>query len=391
MQLSNCNNGIYVADKKKILIISSSFYPMNSPRSFRTTELVKEFARQGHKVTLLTVKNDEYHIPFEKELGVRIKDLGSLKLPEINIGGDMGLYRLGKRIIRRGLYQLFEYPDIELMYRVKKALKMESGYDLLISIATPHPIHWGVAWAWKKEYPIAQTWVADCGDPYMGHQLDTFNKMFYFKYFEKDFCRKADYISVPIEEAKEGYYPEFGDKIRIIPQGFKFGDINVDDISFKKNEIPTFAYAGGLIPGGRDPREFLDYLTALDWNYRFIIYTKNRGLIEPYLQKAEGKIEMRDYIPRKELLNQLATMDFLINFENDTSLQQPSKLIDYYLTGRPVLSVPSYNIDKKVINEFLCGDYSNRHTFVNMEQYQIEKVCSCFLDLAFEGEKQWKN
>jgi hypothetical protein len=147
----------------------------------------------------------------------------------------------------------------------------------------------------------------------------------------------------------------------------------------------------GFILGGRYPLEFLDYLTFLNWDYKFIIYTKNRGLIEPYLKKAEGKIEIRDYIPRKKLLQQLATMDFLVNFENETSLQQPSKLIDYYLTGRPVLSVPSYNIDKKVINEFLFGDYSNRQTFENMEQYRIEKVCRRFLDLAGKGEIQWIN
>jgi len=35
-------------ERKKILIVSASFYPENSPHSFRTTELTKEFARQQH-------------------------------------------------------------------------------------------------------------------------------------------------------------------------------------------------------------------------------------------------------------------------------------------------------------------------------------------------------
>lgn len=30
-----------------ILIVSGSFYPQNTPRSFRTTELAKEFGRLG--------------------------------------------------------------------------------------------------------------------------------------------------------------------------------------------------------------------------------------------------------------------------------------------------------------------------------------------------------
>jgi hypothetical protein len=44
---------------KKILIISRSFYPMNSPRSFRTTELAKEMASNGHDITLLLPYNNQ--------------------------------------------------------------------------------------------------------------------------------------------------------------------------------------------------------------------------------------------------------------------------------------------------------------------------------------------
>lgn len=366
--------------KKKILIVSSTFYPQNSPRSFRTTELVKEFARQGHEVTLLTLKNDEYHIPFEEEQGVTIRDFGPLYFPEIEFNGESGLSALVKKVIRRGLLLLFEYPEIELMPRVKKALKKESGYDLLISIAVPHPIHWGVARAWDRT--IADTWVADCGDPYMGATMDSFDKLFYFKYFEKDFCRKTDFITVPVEEAKEGYYPEFRGKIEVVPQGFKFDEVEIDHASYIPNSVPTFAYAGGLIPQNRDPRPFLDYLITLDQDYRFIVFTKTKFLIEPYVESANGKIEIRDYIPRKKLLKVLSGMDFLINFENKSPLQSPSKLIDYYLAGRPVLSIPNTNLNKKAINEFLRGNYRNQYNFRDIDQYRIENVCNRFLDLA---------
>jgi H2-forming N5,N10-methylenetetrahydromethanopterin dehydrogenase-like enzyme len=51
---------------KKNLIISRSFYPINSPRSFRSTELAKELARNGHDIIVLTPKK-EVHDSFEKE------------------------------------------------------------------------------------------------------------------------------------------------------------------------------------------------------------------------------------------------------------------------------------------------------------------------------------
>ena len=354
---------------------------MNSPRSFRTTELVKEFARQGHAVTLLTPFMKEEHSVFSREHGVQIKDLGGPRLRRFSLSGNR-VSVFAKRVVNRGLNLFFEYPDIEWMFRVKKALRNEKGYDLMITVAAPHSVHWGAALARRKKNPVAGTWVADCGDPFMGTVLDTFSKLFYFKTLEKLFCRRADFITVPVESAKEGYYPEFREKIRVIPQGFDFNEIDIDPRAYQKSEIPTFAYAGSLIPGGRDPSEFLSYLVSLEREFKFILYTKNRALVEPFLKRAEGRVEVRDYIPRDELLKNLSGMDFLVNFENSTALQQPSKLIDYYLTGRPVLSVGSRNLNTAVVNRFMEGDYNSGLKFDDVDQYRIENVCSRFLELA---------
>jgi hypothetical protein len=75
-------------------------------------------------------------------------------------------------------------------------------------------------------------------------------------------------------------------------------------------------------------------------------------------------------------------MDFLVNLENDTTKQQPSKLIDYYLTGRPVLSVPSQGLSTGRVNAFLEGDYSDQYLFKNMDHFRIENVCKKFIELC---------
>lgn len=366
----------------KILIVSRTFYPINTPRSFRTTELVKELSRQGHNVTLLTVRNEKEHPAFEREHGVTIKDFGPLTFSDIDTSSSVKAVNLLKRLVRRGLYQLFEYPNIELMWKVKNRLQEESGYDLMISIAVPHPIHWGVAWARNKNHTIADTWVADCGDPFMGSDMDTFKKLFYFKYFEKAFCRKADAISVPIEGAIEAYYPEFHDKIEVIPQGFNFEEVEIDKDAYSPNEAPTFAYAGGFIPGMRDPRKFLDYMAGLDEPWKFILYSRDRALLEPYVEKTGGKVEVRDYIPREELLRELSCMDFLVNFENNSPRMLPSKLIDYYLTGRPVLSVNGSEVDTDSVDRFLDRDYSTQFSYKSIDCYRIGQVCDKFLQLC---------
>ena len=176
---NDCKDFIY--KMKQILIVSRSFYPMNSPRSFRTTELVKEFAKQGHCVTLITPKKKE-HEAFEKEYNVKIEDLGKSKFYKLNLSKGNKMTVALKRVLKRTLLQLFEYPGIELMFQVRNKLKKcQINYDLLISVAVPFPIHWGVAWARTKSNRVAKTWVADCGDPYYYNIHDSFKKLFYFK------------------------------------------------------------------------------------------------------------------------------------------------------------------------------------------------------------------
>lgn len=367
-------------DKKKILVVSRAFYPMNSPRSFRATELVKEFCRQGHDVTLVTVKYAA-HDSLAKEYGFKVVDIGKLNYKRLQVKGS-GIVRLISKILVRGIEILFEYPDIELVSKVKQALKGMDGYDLMISIAAPHPVHWGVAKARTSNNKIARVWVADCGDPYMGSTLDNYKKPFYFKYFEKAFCRKADYISVPVDGAKKGYYPEFLSKIKVISQGFKFEESQIFMQPFIPTDIPTFAYAGSFSPGKRDPRPLIEFLLQTGKSFKFYIFTNMPQLILPYLDRAKGMIEVKSFIPRNELLSFLSKMDFVLNIDNGNATQVPSKLIDYLIINKPILSINSNQFNSEVVLEFLNGNYNSRYQFNDPEQYKIENVCRKFLQLA---------
>jgi glycosyltransferase involved in cell wall biosynthesis len=369
--------------KQKLLIVSRSFYPQNSPRSFRTTELAKEFTRQGHDLTVMIPNLTEEQIKFAKQHKFIIKNLGKFSNKMPDFGNSRIGYFFTRAIVR--FFQLgFEYPDIKLMFLVKKALKKASGYDLLISIAVPYPIHWGVAWARTKKNQIAKTWVADCGDPYMMSQFDTFKKVFYFKYFEKWFSKKADFISIPRIEMINNFYSEFHEKIRGIPQGFNFSEIETYAGTFN-NQVPTFAYAGTFIKVGRNPEALLKYLANLRIDFKFIVYTKTAQYLDPFKAQLGNKLELRSYIPREKLIFELSKMDFLINISYDPTNQAPSKLIDYYLTGRPVLSLPSNQIDEKKFMQFLNGNYSSQFIFENIDNYRIENVCNQFISLLSEN------
>ena len=355
-----------------ILIISGAFYPNNTPRAFRTTELVKQFCRLKHNVTVCIPYTGKDLPDFVRTYPVEIKYYTRDKVRLKN--------GFVSKVFNRTLAQFLEYPDIKIIRRLKALLKEESGYDLLLTIAQPHPIHWAIGLLYKKGCKIAKTWVADCGDPYMLCDIEHLRKPFYFKFIEKLWCRECDYISVPTEASVGGYYPEFRNKIRVIPQAFDFSEVRRKE--YVKNEIPTFAFSGNLIPRVRDPKPLLAYLSTLAVDFKFIFYTTKRHLVLPYQKMMPNKIEIYDYIPRLDLLYNLSGMDFLVNIENATQIQTPSKLIDYGLTGRPILSVNPNQLNTSVIDEFLRGDYSHQYMIPKMEAYNIVNVATQFLELV---------
>ncbi len=58
--------------------------------------------------------------------------------------------------------------------------------------------------------------------------LDTFRWKLFLKPIEKFWCKQTDYIVIPIENGKAGYYEEFRDKIAVIPQGIDFSGVILD-------------------------------------------------------------------------------------------------------------------------------------------------------------------
>jgi glycosyltransferase involved in cell wall biosynthesis len=367
-----------VTEKKKILLVSNGFYPEISPRSYRATELAKEFYRQGHDVTVISKFRDHNYSDFLSGYPITFKMWGKSRFPKVPQYKHKP-FSFFSRVISRVMLILFEYPGIEDMFKLKKMLKYENGYELMISFAVPYPVHWGVAWARTRKNLIAEKWVADCGDPYMGDVLDSFRKLFYFGFLEKWFCRKADYISIPISGAINGYYSEFHHKIKVIPQGFDF-DLNKKTMELPSNDCPTFAYAGGFLPGARDPQPFMNFLKSLDMPFRFLVYTNKPDILNEYKESMNLKLLVSPYIPRSELMEVMAGMDFLVNFDNHTNLNSPSKLIDYAITRRPVLNI-SNNFDGEDLLSFLKGDYRCQMKLPNPGQNHIKTITRHFLDL----------
>lgn len=369
-------------NKKKILIIANSFYPEQTPRSFRATELAKEFCRQGHEVTVMAPHKENIQ-ELLNQYPIQYINLGKLlwKIPNVEgLGKIGGLYN---KIMNRFLPLLFEYPRMELFFKVKRKLISEKGnFDMLISIAVPYTIHWGVAAVWsKKNNDIASLWIADCGDPYCIQENDTFQPPFYFRWVERWFMRKVDFITVPTETSYKGYFPEFYSKLKVIPQGFKFEDINRKEVL--EDGIIRFGYGGTFAPNRRDPSELLEYLTSLDKSFcfEFHIFTKNRKFVEPFVIR-DNRIKLHHSVSRLDLLETLSAFHFVVNLSNFGTAQTPSKLIDYAIIEKPILQIETGNLDEELVMQFLEGNYKNQILIKQPELYRIENVVNQFLELS---------
>ncbi|QSS98029.1 glycosyltransferase [Psychroflexus sp. ALD_RP9] len=360
---------------KKILIISKYFYPTNSPRSFRTTELAKELARQGHDVKVITPTFFEQSNEFYSKINYqKIKYKRRLKKSN----------SFFRKLLNRILEQFFYYPNITDVKIIRDALRKETeNFDLLISIAAPHSVHWGVASIPKKaREKIAKKWIADCGDPFMFAENLQYKRPYYFSILEKKFCGCCDFITVPTKASIEGYYKEFRHKIKVIPQGFKF------KIKKKNNEVETnmgykkIAYAGSLNQNRRNPVPFIKYLVQHKKPFKLYIFSNNLSVVERWIKEYPNQIVVSNYLPRKELLEFLKTVDFVVNFKNQGHSQTPSKLIDYAIADKPILNFYYNKLPTKTIDEFFAGNYKNKLTITDLEKYKIENVTNQFLKLC---------
>lgn len=364
----------------KVLVISQHIFPIQTPRAHRTTELIKELARKGHDVTVYAVLGKYDYSAFEKEYKINVKGIPiRYQKHPYNSDGD-GKRTLVDKILGKILGKTFEFPNIEFMYRTPEIIQKETDSDVLITIADPHQIHWGAAKERQRNSgKFPKVWIADCGDPFMNNGKSTRHQT-KFARFEKLFGKYCDYITIPVEEAKEGYYPEFKSKIKVIPQGFEF-DSNLR-LQEPVNDVITFAYAGTFYKDIRNPSKFLDLLAKHPANFKFVIYTLFTELIIPYEEMLGPRLEIRNPLNRNLLIEELKQMDFLVNIENVNSPTQiPSKLIDYAITGRPILSVNPLQPNEDVINQFLKKDYASRFIVNDIEQYHISKVAEKFVEL----------
>ena len=261
-----------------------------------------------------------------------------------------------------------------MMYRHGQKLR---DYDMVIAISYPFPVLFATRLV-ALLYPGHAVLVADCGDPL--YRNPSFSKAHYLKYLERWVLGGFHYITIPFEDAKDAYCGIVpSKKIKIIPQGMCL--LEVDDRLYQPNDVPTFCYAGVFYKQIRNPKFFFEYLLTLVPQFRFVVYCLDdpfsQGLLSFYKKPLGDKLVIESPVDREILIKEMAKMDFVINFDNDNATQRPSKLVDYAMSHRPILSFNRETFRPEVFQAFLKGDYREQYN-VDLEQYDIRRVVDQF-------------
>lgn len=214
----------------------------------------------------------------------------------------------------------------------------------------------------------------------MGNPIETKRCRLFLEPIERFWCRQTDLITIPVVDGINGYYREFRDKIVVIPQGIDFNSIELD--KYTPNEVPTFMYSGAVYSGVRDPRIFMEYIATLNKDFRFYVFSPSDKVFGDYKDILGDRIIINRYIPRKDLIKIMSRMDFLINLNNNSMVQAPSKLIDYSLSKRPILNISTCftNQEKESFDSFMEGDYSSQYIVPDIDRYDSKNVCRQFVE-----------
>jgi hypothetical protein len=383
--------------KKKILITTYIYYPLNSPRAFRITALARKLAERGHDITVVTADINYDYCEHTKATNVKVETIKTGYLLNKKLAGKVetaksakpvnksSFKRKVKSVVRRSLFyfipdgHLFEY-SVSLRQHLKRTDLNQ--YDVIISNSHPFAVHLGTALALKNFKNVS---IAETGDP---HFFNLFKLAPYQKSIESWVLSKFSYITIPVEKALSDYEKlNVVEKVKVIPHGFYFDEVNTFD---RNNEISSpisFSFAGRLYKNIRDPSKFLDYLYSqhAQTDYTFTIYTdfsnrESMELLEPYYVKLGSKLIVNPLIPREECIYQLSKSDFLINIANTTANQTPSKLIDYTLTSRPILTVTNDFNESGLFEQFNKGNFDS-YQAMDISQFDINQITMQFEEL----------
>lgn len=339
----------------RVLIITRQYFPHGDATSNVVHNLAKEFANRNWDVQVLALTSYKTDAEVHIWEGIPVENIYlPCSIDRAQIKKEWKKYcirtalataqRFYSLAITKGVKECREL-EINLLFRNAFAKKIEEyqnkeEYDLCIATLMPVEAVSAAMNVCAKDIVFAI------------YQLDTYWNNDWLpeeyqnarKQYEKYLIDNVDYIiTTPlIKKNKEETFPNH--KGKIISAEFPLITASETRETKKKyddNKIHC-VFLGRLYNGVRPPELAIEtILKTKDSNVVFDFYGTGQHLINMVLEKegqSGNKIKLHGIVSSAEAREIQDNSHFLVNIDNTTALQVPSKIFEYMCTGKPIIN-----------------------------------------------------
>jgi hypothetical protein len=182
------------------------------------------------------------------------------------------------------------------------------------------------------------------------------------------------------------------DRIHVVPHLAKTVNISRTHVGpqVQRDRTLSLCYAGAFAKGVRTPDHMLatlmgarDRLADTDVGIRLDVVGATNDCtasFDRYTQQiAEGGIVLHGVMSHDRALTVMGNADMLVNVGNETAFRQPSKLVEYMASGKPILNFATSATDSSVS---MLADYPGALHVVRgtPEERQVADIADFVLD-----------
>lgn len=364
-----------------ICFLISEYYPYASSNTVVIEPFIQEFNKRGLRVDVITRRQNNKLLNYEKINGVnvyRVDDLLSMQIMQINEETESSAFTwLRNKTNKIMTYLKYRGKKGEIRYggwsekaiiRKLEELNAEMPITRLISISYPFKTH-EIAQIFKSSHPDIW-WAFFQFDPYTYNTSEYGFGTAVRKKKELSLMNSADRIYVTRELGKYYSKTEFKKLIsKMFPFIFpNFHPINCDKSKsiLEHNGALNIVYAGALSKKIRSPQYLLKCFKECDFNFILNIITGNKlNYVKKYIIALGQKIKIIERQTIDTARACIADADAVVSIGNNVEFQTPGKIIEYMSLGVPIIHLSKIKNDPALFYlngyPFLCiiKEYEN--------------------------------
>jgi glycosyltransferase involved in cell wall biosynthesis len=357
----------------KVLIISFQYWPALNARAFRWTALAEDWVRKGREVHVVCARVPDRPV-LETQNGVRIHRVGSAWIERLRgaaipvTGGETAARRSAIRYAAtataRAIWHRIYWPDTSCTWYFaarSKARELLAAIrpEAVVSVSPPFTAV-AVGRSLARRSRRESRWLIDLGDPFSFADEAPPNNFHIYRglniRFERSCFAAADSVSVTTPETRDRYaalFPESAQKIIVIPPLVALPETGGGTVHAGRSDRRQLAFLGRLYPTIRPPDFLLALFAALaeapaGERYELHFYGETwecEASFAPYRHMLGRNLFVHGAVPRERAASAMRSAYALVNIGNDTRYQLPSKIVEYAMTGRPILNLVAHPDD----------------------------------------------